>query len=115
MTTSTKLWVGLGVLVLLSPLGIILPAKFSSGSAWGEWSTQEMKKLVGYVPAGMSKLSDQWKAPLPDYATKGQQNAPLRKQSSDYMLSGILGVAVIVGVTVVVGKVIARRENPNSS
>ena len=115
MKRHTKLWIGLGILILLSPLGLILPAKFGAGSAWGEWSTEELHKLVGYVPAGLAKGSDRWKAPMPDYATKGEQEASLPKQSSDYILSAVLGVAVVAGVAVLLGKALAKRENSNTS
>jgi hypothetical protein len=109
MSISKKLWIGLVALVVLSPLGLILPARFNSGSAWGEWSSQEIRKLVGYLPSGMSRLADMWKAPLPDYALRGQENAPLHSLSASYIVSAVLGVAVVVGITLLVGKAIARR------
>ena len=104
-----RLWIGLGVLIILSPLGLILPAIFNAGSAWGEWSADELNKMVGYLPKGMQKISDIWKAPMPDYALKGQENAPLQALSLDYILSAIIGVAVVVGLIILLGK-IARKE-----
>lgn len=115
MKTSTKLWIGIVAMIFLSPLGLILPAKFNAGSAWGEWSAEEIRKLVGYVPAGMSRLGERWKAPLPDYAFKGQESASLHSLSLSYIASAILGVAIVVGVTILVGKVVARREKSNAS
>lgn len=115
MKRSSSLWIGLGVLVLLSPLGIILPARYNSGSAWGEWSTKQMKNMIGYVPAGMTQSSDKWKAPLPDYARKNTEGASLRKQGLEYIMSGILGVIVIVGLTAIVGTVVARRDKTDTS
>ncbi len=115
MKGHTKLWIGLGILILLSPLGLILPAKFGAGTAWGEWSTEEMHKLIGYVPAGLAKGSDRWKAPMPDYATKGKQEPSLKKQSSEYILSAVLGVSVVAGVAVLLGKALAKRENSTPS
>ena len=56
MKIITKLWIGLGVLIILSPLGIILPEHFKAGSAWGEWGADEMQKLVGYIPQGLEKV-----------------------------------------------------------
>ena len=73
MRTTRKLWIGLGALIVLSPLGLILPARFGAGTAWGEWSAEELRKLVGYVPKGMSAG---WNAPLPDYVARGRENAP---------------------------------------
>jgi hypothetical protein len=105
--TSTKLWIGVAAMIALSPLGLILPAKLNAGSAWGEWSAEEMRRLVGYVPAGMSRLGGLWKAPLPDYAFKG---APFHSPSVSYIASAILGVAIVVGITILVGKALAHRE-----
>ena len=107
---TKKLWIGLGILVLLSPLGLIIPSIFGSGSAWGEWSKEEIKQMVGYVPKGMNRLSELWKAPLPDYEFKGQKNEHLAKSSFSYIISGIIGVVVIVAVTLLYGKIISKRE-----
>jgi hypothetical protein len=115
MKATTKLWIGLAALVVLSPLGLILPAKLGAGSAWGEWSGDQMQRLVGYVPAGMSRLAGLWKAPMPDYALKGQGNAPLRVLSMSYILSAVFGVAVVVGVAILLGKALARRERTDPS
>ena len=115
MKTITKLWIALLILVVLSPLGLILPAWLGAGSAWGEWSSEEISKLVGYVPSGMEHVAQLWKAPMPDYALPGQENAPLSALSASYIFSGIIGVAVIVALTLLIGKVLARRENSESS
>ena len=42
-------------MALLTPLGIYLPKKFKAGDAWGEWGTDKMQELLGYVPAGLKK------------------------------------------------------------
>jgi hypothetical protein len=39
MKGMKRLWCGLLVLILISPLGLILPGVFKSGAAWGEWGT----------------------------------------------------------------------------
>ena len=57
MTLTKKLWIGIGVLIVLSPLGLILPDHFKAGSAWGEWGLEEIQKMTGYVPLGFQKLS----------------------------------------------------------
>lgn len=111
MKTITKLWIGLAVLILISPLGIILPARFGAGSAWGEWGADELQKLVGYMPTGMKSLSERWIAPMPDYGFRGQTHA----QSGSYVLSGIIGAALVVALTLMVGKLMARREDGDPS
>jgi hypothetical protein len=45
--TINKLWIALGAMVVLSPLGLFLPDHFKAGAAWGEWGGDEMEKLVG--------------------------------------------------------------------
>ncbi len=99
-----KMWIGLAVLALLSPVGIILPDKLKAGSAWGEWGTDEIEKMLGYVPHGMKKLAELWHAPMPDYAFKGWDKLGLGMQSLAYVVSAALGIAVIVAIIMLVGK-----------
>lgn len=115
MKTARKLWIGVAVLILLSPLGLVIPAKFGAGPAWGEWSAEEIAKLTGYMPARMARLADLWQAPVPDYARPGQAEAPLGALSVSYVLSAALGVAVVVGVTILLGRLLARRERSDPS
>ncbi len=109
MKITTKLWIGLMVLILLSPFGLILPEHFKAGSAWGEWGVDEIQKLVGYVPQGLKKLADLWNAPLPDYAFKGWEEKGLPYLSFAYIVSGIVGMVVIVVVTYFIGKFLASK------
>lgn len=115
MKTITKLWIALIVLCVLSPLGLLIPAKLSAGSAWGEWSADEVRELVGYVPARLAHLAELWKAPLPDYALPGQEEAALGGLSASYILSALLGVAVVVGVTLLLGRAVARRDRAHAA
>jgi len=115
MKTTTKLWMALALLVVLTPLGLLLPAWLGAGSAWGEWSLAEVRQLVGYVPAKMARLSDLWRAPLPDYALRGQDHAPLPALGGSYLLSAVVGVAVVAGLTILIGKLLARRDKPDAS
>lgn len=115
MKTTAKLWIALLILVLLSPLGVILPAWLGAGSAWGEWSGEEIRKLVGYIPAGMKHVAEFWKAPMPDYAFRGQESARLPALSFSYIVSGIVGVAAVVVLTYLLGKALARREDTDAS
>jgi len=92
-----KLWIALVILALLSPLGLYLPRIMNAGAAWGEWGVDEIKQMIGYAPPGMERTTDLWKAPLPDYALPGQENAPLSRLSLWYILSAFLGIAVCGG------------------
>ncbi len=115
MKTSTKLWIVLAILAVLTPLGLLLPEHFGAGSAWGEWSTDELKQRVGYAPKGLTRLSDKWHAPIPDYAHKNHETSGLRQKSVDYIASAAIGIIVIAGITVLVGKVLTRHDGSSTS
>ena len=110
MKITSKLWIALGILVLFSPLGLILPDRFKAGSAWGEWGVDEMKELVGYVPAGLKKLGNLWNAPLPDYAFQGWEEKGLTHLSFAYIFSAILGAALIALVVWLMGKILIKQN-----
>jgi hypothetical protein len=110
MKIITKLWIGVGALIILSPLGLIISDHFKAGSAWGEWGADEMQKLVGYVPKGLHKLLFLWNAPMPDYAFKGWEEKGLSSLSFAYIASAVIGIAVIVGVVLLIGKLLSRRD-----
>jgi len=109
MKLITRFWVGIAVLIILSPLGLLLPEHFKAGSAWGEWGADEMQKLVGYVPKGLEKLSSLWNAPMPDYAFKGSEERGLPQLSFAYIMSAIIGIGIIVLVMVGIGKLLAKK------
>ena len=110
MKITTKLWVGIIVLIILSPLGIYLPEAFRAGSAWGEWGAEEIKELAGYVPQGLARLSEIWSAPIPDYLFKGWENANLGGQSAGYIASAIIGIGLTVCVVLLLGSVMAKND-----
>ena len=111
MKITTKLWLGLGILVMLSPLGLILPEHFKAGDAWGEWGTDGIKELVGYIPRGLEKLSSLWSAPLPDYAFKGWEEKGLASLSIAYILSALLGICAIVFLVFIAGRLLVKKGN----
>jgi hypothetical protein len=110
MKVNTKLWIGIAILVLLSPLGLILPEHFKSGSAWGEWGADEMQKLAGYIPKGLAKLSSLWNAPMPDYAFRGWGKRGLSHLSFAYIISAVAGIAIIVIVVLVIGRILSKND-----
>jgi cobalt/nickel transport protein len=111
MKITTKLWIGIGALALLSPLGIIMPEKFKAGNAWGEWGVEEFSRLVGYIPEGLKKYSSLWSAPMPDYAAPGMEHAGLGHLSAVYVVAGILGVALCVGTAFLIGNILIKKRN----
>jgi cobalt/nickel transport system permease protein len=98
------LWGVLGVLILLTPIGVLAP-----GTAWGEWSAEQITARIGYVPTGFDKLGSLWKAAMPDYATPGVSNAML-----GYLIAAVTGTVIVVGVTWGVGALLARRRGPDA-
>ena len=111
MDKTKKLWIIIGILLLLSPLGIIIPAWFRSGGAWGEWGLDEIGKMVGFVPEGMKRIGEVWKAPLPGYAIPGQDGG-LASDSLGYIVTGIVGVAVTAGIMYLLARMVGRKNGP---
>jgi len=109
MKITTKFWIGMAVLIVLSPLGLILPEHFKAGSAWGEWGASEMQKLVGYIPRGLEKLSSLWNAPMPDYAFKGWEEKGLPHLSFAYIISAVIGIVITVAVVLIIGKILTKK------
>jgi hypothetical protein len=95
--TFRKLWAGLVLMLLLSPLGLMLPGLFQADGAWGEWGAQELRVRLGYVPAKLAQLEGVWKSVLPAYAIPGL-NKPWQVQLA-YLGSGFLGAGLVGGLT----------------
>ncbi|NWF91854.1 MAG: cobalamin biosynthesis protein [Syntrophaceae bacterium] len=109
MTTfQKKLWTGLLIMALLTPLGILLPEKFGAEEAWGEWGKEKLQKLLGYVPEGLRKLADLWRAPIPDY-NFGGEGASMAIQIISYIVSGLLGIAICAFVVYMLSRFMARH------
>jgi cobalt/nickel transport system permease protein len=80
------LWVGIILLIVASPLGLLAP-----GTAWGEWGTEQLKERgLAAVPAGLERLSTLWGAPMAGYDLPLLGNTNL-----GYLLSAALGILVI--------------------
>jgi cobalt/nickel transport system permease protein len=94
------LWVGLGILILLSPLGLL-----ADGTAWGEWSSEQVGGMVGFVPVGMARLGGAWTALLPDYAPPF-----IRQPMVGYVVAALVGSGVIVALTWLIGVALVRRR-----
>lgn len=97
----STLMVGLLVLILLTPIGLI-----ASGTPWGEWSVAEFSGLTGFVPAGMARLGEMWPGLAPDYGQAGQ--ASVLVKAGYYVLSAIAGSAIIVFAIYLWGRLCRR-------
>jgi cobalt/nickel transport system permease protein len=96
-----SLWIGLGALMVLSPLGLL-----AAGMAWGEWGVEDLQNAEArgqiaqasgniappeHVPQGLEQLSSIWTAPIPDYAPAFMHNA-----SFGYVMSAVMGAGLIL-------------------
>jgi len=110
MKKINKLWLGIAILVILSPMGLIIPEFFKAGSAWGEWGITDLKEMLGYIPKGLEKLADLWKAPIPDYALSNSASKGLHSLSFSYLISGIIGVLSVVVVIYLLSRFMVKNE-----
>lgn len=94
------LWLALAALVALSPLGLL-----ATGEAWGEWGREELEKRAGYVPPKLAEMEERPVAtpPLPDYLSD--------RGPAFYVISGLVGAAVVAGLVLIVGRLLARRQH----
>lgn len=84
-----KLLVALGVLAVVTPLGLL-----ATGEAWGEWAPEDVAELVGFVPKGLERFAEVWRwAPMPDYTL------PSLPEPIGYIIAGVLGAAIVGGLT----------------
>jgi cobalt/nickel transport system permease protein len=110
-----SLWLGLGVLMLLTPLGIM-----AAGTAWGEWAASDFASPAGRqeiaaaslkreppagVPAGLERLSSAWTAPWADYAPRF-----VRSPAIGYLLSAMFGVGLVVLLSGGIARALALRR-----
>jgi hypothetical protein len=104
-----KLWLGLAAMAVLSPVGIYFREKLGGGEAWGEWAPASLKRLLGYVPEGLEKLSDIWKAPVPDYNVFGE-GVSFGHQAISYIMSGFIGMVFAALAIYLIAKMIRKHE-----
>lgn len=109
MKVIRRLWLGILILVILSPLGLILPELFKAQEAWGEWGKDRLKELVGFVPLGMERLADIWSAPFADYTFKGWQQG-IWRSSFSYIFSGLVGVLSTSLFAFLIGKFLVQKN-----
>jgi len=104
-----KLWMGLGFLILISPLGVFLPGMAKSGGAWGEWGVEELRSMLGYVPSKLGELRGFWKALFPDYSIPGM-HTPWETRIA-YLLCSVIGAAAVVAICLFLGKWLSVSED----
>jgi cobalt/nickel transport system permease protein/cobalt/nickel transport protein len=102
---TRNLAIGLVVLMIFVPIGLI-----ASGTAYGEWESNELKDKIGYVPQGFEELADLWHAPMKDYNIPNgpsfEDSEPVA--SAGYILSAVIGMIVGGGFLYFIGKKVAK-------
>jgi len=113
--TVRPLWIGLALLLVLTPLGIL-----AAGTAWGEWSARDFSNLRAREkmarasqntappadpPRGLERLSSLWTAPFPQYAPSF-----VRRPAVGYALSAMFGSGAIILVSLMAGSLAARMR-----
>ena len=111
--TLRPLWATLGVLLVLTPLGIL-----AAGSAWGEWVASDyadpaVRRQIAasslsaappaVAPGGLQRLSTVWTAPFARYAPPY-----VRSAGFGYLLSGMFGAGLVVLSGFGIGRVLRR-------
>ncbi|NIM69773.1 MAG: cobalamin biosynthesis protein, partial [Xanthomonadales bacterium] len=91
--TARRLWIIVLALAVLSPLGLWLPERLGAGDAWGEWSAEDLGRHIGFIPRGLARIADLWKAPIPDYGPPGWEGKSVVFQSLAYVVSAVVGLA----------------------
>jgi cobalt/nickel transport system permease protein len=111
---ARPLWIALGVLMVLTPLGIL-----AIGSAWGEWAPAAFANPRGRQeiasasannapparpPTGLARLSSFWTAPMPKYA------APfLKSPGFGYLLSAMTGAGAVILMSLLLASLLQKR------
>lgn len=99
----------IAVLIAATPLGLL-----ATGTAWGEWGAEEIAETasngapLGYTPSG---LENGWSfdALMPDYTLGGANEV------FAYILSAIIGVALLIIIFKLISIPMRGRENVNAS
>lgn len=97
-----RYWIGLVILALLTPLGSL-----AEGTAWGEWGTEELETVVGYIPKGIDQANSWWTAICPDYSMNFLGQGEIASKVG-YFLSAVLGSILIYISMVYLGKFLIR-------
>lgn len=114
--TLRRLWLGLAVMMVLTPLGLLATA-----TAWGEWAPQDFATdhamitaqslnhaAPAVAPAGMARLATVWTSPIPDYAP-----AFMHGHAFGYLLSACVGTGLIILLWLLLA-VLLRRSGRSS-
>jgi len=98
-----NLAIGLGILIVLVPLGLL-----AGGETFGEWANEELQERLGFVPPGLEQLSSLWIAPISDYAFPDDESS--KGKVAAYYVSAIIGALICAGLLYFVGKRFSKTQ-----
>ena len=78
----------------------------------GEWGADAIGKVIGYVPEGMKKMADLWKAPIAEYNFGGEGGA-LSNQMYSYVISSLIGITIVALLIYAIWKLLLKKEKTN--
>ncbi len=96
------LWIAFMIIVCLVPIGLV-----ATGTPWGEWSMEEVKDILGYLPSGMAQSGPGWRGLLPDYSIPGVEGRLGGVLA--YIFSALAGSVVVVFLIYLWGRLWRRR------
>lgn len=101
--------IALLVMIVLTPLGLI-----ATGTAFGEFDTEEIKAALGYIPKGMAQIADKWNALMPDYSLPSLGDGQAASIAG-YVLSAVVGIAVVALLIFLMSKLLTKGKKSDNS
>lgn len=86
---NKKYVIAFSIIILLTPLGLL-----AEGTAWGEWGTEELQEILGFIPQGMQHFPVTWSGIFPDYSVPGLETS-FFEHSLGYIGSALVGCGLI--------------------
>ena len=105
MSAERRLWIALGALVVLTPVGFL-----AKGGGWAEWGLAELRDRVGFIPRGLARLSAYWPAAFVGYSLPGSQGTGFSA-----LVCAAVGVCVILVLTWLAGRALVSGKERNGS
>lgn len=87
------------MIIVLTPLGLV-----AEGSAWGEWSIDEIRSMIGYVPQSIENAKPLVRAIIPEYEISGMSTLV------STWVSAALGAGLIFAVMIGIKKSVKRAR-----
>lgn len=101
-----RIWAALGVLVLLTPLGL-----YATGTAFGEWGADELFRRFGWISEGFARFGNTWPHALfPDYTIPGLSQIGAAA-ALEYVISALIGVLLVLAGLWLIGRLLIAGQD----